>query len=446
MPMATDPSRKENKGVQTVVAAVGQLIALVAQRYATDHCSARAAALTFSSLLAVVPLLAVGFAAFAAFPAFDEAQRLAQSFMIESFVPHAGAVVRQQLEQFVSRTGQLTAIGVLFLAITSVMLLSSVTATFNAIWRVRETRAYVTRLLVYWSVLTLTPLIFGTSLSVSSYLFAIARESGVESYTGSLTRLAGLFPPLLQVAGFWVVFSVIPNASVRRRDALVGAIAAAVMFEFLKKGFGLYVGNVPTYQTVYGALAAFPILLIWVYLTWTVVLAGAELAAALPEWRSGATGRREDSSPGSATLIAALRILEGLLGTSQQGHGLQTADLQTALSLSPHTLASLLETLNRHRYIVRDESGEWRLARDLETATLAALHNDLKMSLLPSEMSDLDAVGWGRRYAELAAAADQAQGPLLSISLRDLLGPSGVGDVIELAVASGAEENTESTP
>ncbi len=421
--MATDPTLRENNRVQTVISAVGHLVAFVAQRYAADHCSARAAALTFSSLLAVVPLLAVGFAVFAAFPAFDEAQRLAQSFMIENFLPHAGSAVRQQLEQFVSRTGQLTAIGVLFLAITSVLLLSSVTATFNAIWRVRETRAYVTRLLVYWSVLTLTPLIFGTSLSVSSYLFAIARESGVETYTGSLTRLAGLFPPLLQVAGFWVVFSVIPNAAVRRRDALVGAIAAAVMFELLKKGFGLYVGNVPTYQTVYGALAAFPILLIWVYLAWTVVLAGAELTAALPEWQSGVTGQREVGSPGTATLISALRILDGLLGASQNGHGLQTADLQTALPLSPLALASLLETLNRHRYIVRGESGEWRLARDLETTTFAALHSDLKMSLLPSDMSDLDTVGWGRRYAELAAAADQAQWPLLSVSLKDLLGP-----------------------
>ena len=130
--MATHPSQAENRDLRTIVTTVRQLFLTVAQRFVADHCSARAAALTFSSLLAVVPLLAVGFAAFAAFPAFDEAQRLAQNFMIENFVPHAGAVVRQQLDQFVSRTGQLTVVGVLFLAITSIMLLSSVTTTFNS--------------------------------------------------------------------------------------------------------------------------------------------------------------------------------------------------------------------------------------------------------------------------------------------------------------------------
>ena len=444
--MATYRSREDNKGIRSGVTAIGHLVVFVARRYGADHCSTRAAALTFSSLLAVVPLLAVGFAAFAAFPAFDEAQRLAQDFMIENFVPHAGAVVHQQLEQFVSRTGQLTAVGVIFLAITSVMLLSSVTATFNAIWRVAETRAYVTRLLVYWSVLTLTPLIFGTSLSVSSYLFAVARESGVETYTGSLTHLAGLFPPLLQVAGFWVVFTVIPNATVRRRDALVGAIAAAVMFELLKKTFGLYVGNVPTYQTVYGALAAFPILLIWVYLAWTVVLAGAELAAGLPAWRAGTTGQHEDSPQRATTLIAALRILEELLGASQRGRGLQTADLHACSPLAPNSLASLLEKLKRHRYVARGENGEWLLARDLGAATFNELYDDLNMSLLPSDTSHLRTLSWGPRYAELAAAVDQAQNPLFSIPLNEIISSTGAGEIIDIAVAGGSGENIESAP
>ena len=418
--MPTYPSQEQRNVVLTRITNAGRLVALAGRRFAADNCSARAAGLTFSSLLAVVPLLAVGFAAFAAFPAFDEAQRLAQSFMIENFVPHAGDVVRQQLDQFVSRTGQLTAIGVLFLAITSVLLLSSVIATFNAIWRVAETRPYVTRLLVYWSVLTLTPLIFGTSLSVSSYLFTIAQASGVESYTGPLARLVGLSPPLLQVAGFWVIFSVIPNVSVHRSDALVGALAAAILFELLKKGFGLYVGNVPTYQTVYGALAVFPILLIWVYLAWTVVLAGAELAAALPQWRAGTNDQLADNPRGGATLITALRILESLMCASKRGKGRQTTDLQLAVALTPVTLLSLLETLKVHRYVTKGEDGEWRLAQDLDSVTLAALHDDLNMCLLPADRSHLGTVSWGKRYAALAAAVDSARNPLLVVSLRHL--------------------------
>ena len=429
--MPTYPSQEQRNVVLTPITNAGRLVALAGRRFAADSCSARAAALTFSSLLAVVPLLAVGFAAFAAFPAFDEAQRLAQSFMIENFVPHAGDLVRQQLDQFVSRTGQLTAVGVLFLAITSVLLLSSVTATFNAIWRVAETRPYVTRLLVYWSVLTLTPLIFGTSLSVSSYLFTIAQASGVETYTGPLTRLAGLFPPLLQVAGFWVIFSVIPNVSVRRRDALVGALTAAILFELLKKGFGLYVGNVPTYQTVYGALAVFPILLIWVYLAWTVVLAGAELVAALPQWRAGITDQLGDHPRGGATLIAALRILESLMCASKQGEGLQTTDLQFAAALTPVTLFSLLETLKLHRYVASGEDGAWRLAHDLDSVTLAALHDDLSLCLLPTDTSHLGTVCWGKRYAALAAAVDNARDPLLAVSLRHLFDAAGSSEILD---------------
>jgi membrane protein len=418
--MPTYPSQDQRNTVVARITNVGRLIALARRRFAVDNCGARAAALTFSSLLAVVPLLAVGFAAFAAFPVFDEAQRLAQSFMIENFVPHAGDVVRQQLDQFVSRTGQLTAVGVLFLAVTSVLLLSSVTATFNAIWQVAETRPYVTRLLVYWSVLTLTPLIFGTSLSVSSYLFTIAQASGVETYTGPLARLAGVFPPLLQIAGFWVIFSVIPNIRVRRSDALVGAITAAILFELLKKGFGLYVGNVPTYQTVYGALAVFPILLIWVYLAWTVVLAAAELAAALPQWRAGTNDQLTDNPRGGSTLVSALRILESLMEASKQGVGLQTIDMQAAATLTPDALSTLLETLKLHRYVTRDENGEWRLARDLNSVSLAALHNDLSMCLLPNNPSDLGNVRWGTQYTALAAAVDSARNPLLGISLRHL--------------------------
>ena len=440
--MLTYPSQEQRNAVLTRITNVGRLVALARRRFAADNCGARAAALTFSSLLAVVPLLAVGFAAFAAFPAFDEAQRLAQNFMIENFVPHAGDVVRQQLDQFVSRTGQLTAVGVLFLAVTSVLLLSSVTATFNAIWRVAETRPYVTRLLVYWSVLTLTPLIFGTSLSVSSYLFTIAQASGVETYTGPLTRLVGLFPPLLQVAGFWVIFSVIPNISVRRSDALVGALTAAILFELLKKGFRLYVGNVPTYQTVYGALAVFPILLIWVYLAWTVVLAGAELVAALPQWRAGTNDQFTDNPRGGATLIAALRVLESLMRASKQGEGLQTIDMQAAATLTPDALSSLLETLKLHRYVTKDENGEWRLARDLDSVSLAALHDDLSMCLLPNNPSDLGNVGWGTQYTALAAAVDSARNPLLGVSLRHLFDTTGSPATIDHKDGKSAEETT----
>lgn len=177
-----------------------------------------------------------------------------------------------------------------------------------------------------------------------------------------------------------------------------------------------------------------------------MVLAGAELAAVLPAWRIGASGHREDSPTGATTMIAALQILERLLSTSQQGRGLCAADLQASSPLMPGTLATLLEVLRRNRYVAINESGEWFLARDLEATTLAPLHRDLDLSLLPSDMSDLHAADWGRRYAELAATADQAHVKPLSVPLKDFLAPSGGGEIIEIARAGGDEDNAESAP
>lgn len=259
----------------------------VFQRFLRDNCNERAASLTFTSLLAVVPLVAISFAVFAAFPAFQQMRGQLQSFVFNNFVPEIGSVVYEHIDAFTQKTGQLTAVGVVFLALTSVMLLSSVNGTFNAIWQVRESRPLVARLLVYWAVLTLSPILFGASLSLSGYLFAIAEATGVEQYAGSFSRLTALLPVLLQIAGFSILYLVMPNYPVRRSDALFGGLAAGLLFELLKKGFGLYIKTFPTYETVYGALAAFPILLIWIYLAWLLVLLGAEMTAAMPEWRAG---------------------------------------------------------------------------------------------------------------------------------------------------------------
>ena len=195
----------------------GRFLVYVGERFARDGCQQRAAALTFTSLLAMVPLLAVSFAIFAAFPAYESLQTKVQDYIFENFVPQVGTQVQAHIETFMAQTGRLSAVGVVFLALSAVLLLSTINSTLNLIWQTRQTRGLVMRLMVFWSVLTLTPLLFGASISLSSVLFAAAQASGVESLTGNLTRFAFVLPFLFQAAGLTVLFLVMPAASVRRR-------------------------------------------------------------------------------------------------------------------------------------------------------------------------------------------------------------------------------------
>lgn len=403
----------------------------VFQRFLRDNCNERAASLTFTALLAVVPLVAISFAVFAAFPAFQQMRGQLQSFIFDNFVPEIGSVVYEHIEAFTQKTGQLTAVGVVFLAVTSVMLLASINGTFNAIWQVRESRPLVARLLVYWAVLTLSPLLFGASLSLSGYLFAIAEATGVEEYAGSLSRLTALLPVLLQVAGFSILYLVMPNYPVRRTDALLGGLAAGLLFELLKKGFGLYIKTFPTYETVYGALAAFPILLIWIYLAWLLVLLGAEMTAAMPEWRAGNRSLRRTMLPAARLLAAALSVLHALHIASLKGGGLGNRRISRAAPVAPDAIGVAREKLQSKRYIAQGDNQEWVLSRDLEACTLHDLKRDLGLDLDVRDLRHLPKRGWGRRYGEIVERLASAERQIMNVSLRSLLTPESEAEIIE---------------
>lgn len=403
----------------------------VFQRFMRDNCKERAASLTFTALLALVPLVAISFAIFAAFPAFQNMKGDLQSFVFQNFVPEIGSVVYEQIEDFTKKTGELTAIGVVFLAVTSVMLLSSINGTFNAIWQVRETRPLVARLLVYWAVLTLSPILFGASLSLSSYLFAVAQATGVETYTGPLSRLAYFLPLALQIIGFSILFLVMPNYPVRRLDALAGGVTAGLLFELLKKAFGYYIKSFPTYETVYGALAAIPILLIWMYLAWILVLLGAEMTAAMPEWRAGIRKARIRMVPAARLLAAALAILHALHVASLRGGGLSNRRMARAAPAAPEAIGLAREKLQQRRYIAQGEKQEWVLSRDLEATTLNDLRRDLDLDLDISDLRYIPKHGWGRRYNEIIRSLGEVDAKITSVSLRTLLAPATEAEIIE---------------
>lgn len=240
-----------------------------------DKITVSAGHLAYVSLLSLVPFIMVFFTILSAFPAFAEVRGELESFIFTNFVPHAGGVVQEYVAQFAGKASQMSAIGILSLVVVALLLISNIDKTLNLIWRTKSERPAIFTFAIYWMVLTLGPLLMGSSVVVSSYLVGLANFA--EEYTPGVTTLLltiGTF--LLSVSAFFIIYMVVPNKQIKAKYAISGAFLAAVLFDLSKKGFAFYVASFPSYQLIYGALAVIPILFLWVYLSWIIVLLGAE--------------------------------------------------------------------------------------------------------------------------------------------------------------------------
>ncbi|WP_208617326.1 virulence factor BrkB family protein [Pantoea cypripedii] len=267
-------------------------VKLLWRRIDEDNMTTQAGNLAYVSLLALVPLVAVVFALFAAFPVFSDISEQLKNFIFTNFVPAAGNTIQRYLEQFVANVNKMTAVGAVSLIVTALLLMHSVDSALNVIWRSDKKRPVVYSFAVYWMILTLGPLLAGASLAISSYLLSLrwVNVSGVNSLIEQALRL---FPLLLSILAFWLLYSIVPTRRVPARDALVGAVVAGLLFELGKKGFALYVTMFPSYQLIYGVLAVIPILFLWVYWTWCIVLLGAEITVTLDDYRQLKQRERE---------------------------------------------------------------------------------------------------------------------------------------------------------
>ncbi len=238
--------------------------------------------LAYVSLLSLVPLVAVIFALFAAFPMFSEVSVQLRHFVFANFMPATGDVIQRYIEQFVANSSKMTAVGACGLIVTALLLMYAIDSALNAIWRSKKVRPKVYSFAVYWMILTLGPLLAGASLAISSYLLSLRWASELNTVIDNVLRL---FPLILSWLSFWLLYSVVPTTRVPNRDAMAGALVAAILFELGKKGFALYITTFPSYQLIYGVLAVVPILFVWVYWTWCIVLLGAEITVTLGEYR-----------------------------------------------------------------------------------------------------------------------------------------------------------------
>jgi len=254
------------------------------KRVKTDAIFRVASSLAYTSLIAIVPLFAIGLAIFSAFPVFDSVKAQMQEFLFQNLAPEFGEEVRQYFSGIVHNSGQLTTIGVSGIAITAILMLSTIEDSFNYIFKVSQPRRIATKITLYWTVITLGPLLLGTAFSMRGYLFTLQKMMAADGQTTQLF-LSWLIPPMMTVLALMMGYILVPNKKIKFYNALVGAITAVIMFWFLRQGFAMAVLKNATYKTLYGALATIPVFLIWMYLSWAVVIFGAVITASMEEYQ-----------------------------------------------------------------------------------------------------------------------------------------------------------------
>lgn len=259
-----------------------RLVRWVVRRFREDRCTRVAGALSFTTLLALVPLTAVSFALFSRFDIFLSWVNLLLEFVYGNLIPDSGEVIRHYLQKFAANASQLTLWGVLLLFLTSLMVMATIERVFNDIWHVPHNRRRLHRFLSYGVLLVLGPVLIGISLSSTSYLFSLPLFSTLGPVKTYLLKAA---PALFEWAALFLLYVVVPNYRVRWRHGLVGSLVATALIELAKRGFVVFVTHFANYKAIYGAAAALPLFLAWVYLSWTIILLGAVLTATLPEWR-----------------------------------------------------------------------------------------------------------------------------------------------------------------
>lgn len=343
----------------------------IVQRFRQDRCADIASSLTFTTLLSLVPLITIMLTFFSAFPQFADFSVQAKNIILSNMLPETGGkIISRYMEQFAENAARLTAVGIGLLAFTSMLMIYNIDNAFNTIWRVSRQRTVVQRVLVYWAVLTLAPLLMGGSLSMTSWLIGMS--------VGSLSQLPPvvfgmlkLIPLILATLAFAFLFRVVPNRYVPIQHAFMGGAVSALAFEAMSRAFALYIANFPTYKLVYGAFASIPIFLMWVYLSWMTVLLGAVLTASLSHWRSKSSMLQ--LSP-ELKLYYSLCTLKVMSESLRSGVTQTLPMLSRELLLGYDTLEELLEEMSTINLVQRMVGHSWVMVRAPEHVKAAELY------------------------------------------------------------------------
>jgi len=365
-----------------------------------------ASSLTFTTVLALVPLFTLGLAIFTAFPIFAKVQDQLQRWLIDSLVPESiSRQVLGSLTQFSKKANRLGLVGLIAVVMTSLALLVTIDRTLGQIWRVNRPRPWGQRVLIYWAGLTLGPLLLGGSLAISSYLFTGYLSDYADWLPVTVRSLLDLVEFGLLAATVTGLYYYLPNTRVDWRHALTGGVAVALGLELAKNLLAIYLAQMPTYSAIYGAFSAVPILLVWIYVAWVVVLLGAVLTASLPE--IGRQAKRPVDGPGWSFRLAleTLGLLRDARVNSPQG--LRLIEMASQLKIEHRHAIRVMDALHELGWAGRIEQADaksdsaWVLLIDLSTTPLAPLAEKLWLAH-PSEAD----VIWQKTQLDQLTVAD----------------------------------------
>ena len=339
-------------------------------RFNADRCSENSAALTYMSLFALVPLLTVVYTMASAVPAFQGLEVKMQAFMFENLMPDTNSEIKGYLDEFSQQAKNLTGPGIIFLVVTAVLMLRNIEKAFNQIWRASENRSPVSSFMLYWAVLSLAPVTIGAALALSTYLSSFAHVLENYDVIGVQGFMLKIAPLALSTAGFSLIYAAVPNCRVPFKHCLVGGFVAAGAFHIAKSVFTvLVVGS--SYTFIYGAFAAVPLFLLWIYLSWNIVLMGGILVHSMSAYQSEEQANRP-------LVLKALDLLYLFWQRQETGQGVGEMELVSrrhdiTRGLDNDSWQQLRTIFLDKRLIAENDRGQYLLSRDLHSVSLSQL-------------------------------------------------------------------------
>ena len=370
-------------------------------RFREDRLGLTASSLTFTTTIALVPMLTVALAIFTAFPMFAKLQVVLQKWLIESLIPdNIARQVLGYLTQFSGKASKLGVVGLVALLVTALALVFTIDRTLNNIWRVRRPRPLGQRVLVYWAAITLGPLLLALSVSLTSSALAASRGLVVEVIPGGVSFLLDVLQFVMVAGGMAALYRYMPNTYVRWGHAWVGGVLVAASMELAKRLLAVYLTAVPTYSVVYGAFATVPILLVWIYMAWLIVLLGAVITAYLPSLMAGVV--RTASAHGWQFQLALEVVRQLHIARQSPEHGATAEQLAAALHVDLLQLEPVLESLTRLDWVAplneaaRAVGARFVLLADPEATPMEPLMAELLLDRIPATEAFWRQTGWAQ--------------------------------------------------
>ncbi len=353
-----------------------QFVLFVLRRFEADRCREQAGSLTYTTLFAVVPMLTVFLVIISSIKALEPARQQLQQLIYSNFLPKTTIAFDKALNAFTDKSSNLTIIGILFLFVTTVMMLTSIEKVFNRIWRVRETRGGIIGFMRYWTIISLGPILLGSAFVISSTMASLnVLSNNFAGYELNGAFVLWLISFCLTVVGFFILNWTIPNRSVPIKSALIAGLFSAVVFELLKNLFGFIMSNFTSYEVVYGAFAAIPIFLLWIFLSWNIVLIGVEISYALTAFTAHKEQKRHP-------VIMLLDLME--LFYKKQQHGLSVSDDEALDVLGRDEIGrwpSYVLMLEQQNIVKRTDDNQYVLVRNLSQVDFWSFYSQLPYPL-----------------------------------------------------------------